>query len=55
MGRINNHVIDNGDVEVYPSKFPVESNYEYVPYPDTTPTKSIDDDEMDHILELFYS
>ena len=53
MGRLNNHAIDNGDVEVNPSDFPVESNYEYVPYPDTTPIKSIDDDEMDHLLKFF--
>ena len=44
MRRLNNHAIDNGDVEVNPSEFPVESNSESVTYPDTTPIKSIDDD-----------
>ena len=52
MGRLNNHSIDNGDIT---SDVPVESNYESVPDPDTTPIKSIDDDEMDHILEFFHS
>ena len=55
MGRLNHHTIDNGDVEFHPSKFSFESNSEYVPDPDTTNIKSIDDDEMDHILELFHS
>ena len=50
MGRLNHHSIDNGDVEVHPSEFPVEFNSESVPDPDTTPIKSIDDDEMDHLL-----
>ena len=55
MGRLNHHVIVNGDVDVLPSEFPVEYNPEYVPDPDTTLIKSIDDDEMDHLLELFNS
>ena len=50
MGRLNHHAIDNGDVEVHPSYFPVEFNSEYVPYPDTNPIKSIDDYEMDYLL-----
>ena len=50
MGRLNHHAIDNGDVEVLPSDIPSESNYESVPYPDTTPIKSIDHDAMDHFL-----
>ena len=54
MGRLNHHAIDNGDVDVHPSYFPVESNSESIPDPDTTPVKSIDDDEMDHILEFFH-
>ena len=54
MGRIINHAIDNGDIEFHPSEFPVESNSEYVPDPDTTPIKSIDDYEMDHLLEFFH-
>ena len=55
MGILNHHAIDNGEVEVHYSEFPVESNSEYVPDTYTTPIKSIDDDEMDHILELFNS
>ena len=50
MGRLNHHAIDTGEVEVSPSYFPVKYNSESVPYPDTTPIKSIDDDEMDHLL-----
>ena len=52
MGKLNHHAIDNGDIT---SDAPVESSYDSVPYPDTTPIKSIDDDEMDHLLELFHS
>ena len=52
MGKLNHHAIDNGDIN---SDVPVEYNYESVPDPDTTTIKSIDDDEMDHILELFHS
>ena len=55
MGRLNHHYIDNGDVEVQPSEFLVKSNSECVPDPDTTPIKSIDDDKMDRLLELFHS
>ena len=55
MGRLNHHTIDNGDVEVHPSYFPVESNSESVIDSYTTPIKSIDDDEMEHLLELFHS
>ena len=55
MGRLNHNVMYNGDVDVNPSYFPVESNSESVPDPDTTRTKSIDDDEMDHLLEFFHS
>ena len=55
MGRLNHHAIDNGDVEVYPSDFTVEFNSKYVPDLDTTRIKSIDDYEMEHLLELFNS
>ena len=54
-GIPNHHAIDNGDVKVCPSWLPVEYNSEYVTDPDTTTIKSIDDDAMDHILELFHS
>ena len=46
MVRMNHHAIANGDVEVHPSEFSVESNSEYDPDPDTTPIKPFDDDEM---------
>ena len=46
MWRLNHHAIDNGDVEIHHSEFPVEYNPEYVPDLDTNPIKSIDDDEM---------
>ena len=52
MGKLNHHAIDNGGIT---SDVPVESSYEYVPYPDTTSIKSIDDDEMGHLLEFFHS
>ena len=47
MGKLNHHAIDNSDIT---SEFPVESSYDSVPDPDITPIKSIDDDEMDHLL-----
>ena len=55
MQKLNHHAIDNGDIKIPTSYFPVESNSESFPDPDTTPIKSIDDDEMDHLLEFFYS
>ena len=55
MGRLNHHVIHNGDVEVHPSEFPVEFNSESIPDPDTPLIKSIEDDEMDHLLEFLHS
>ena len=54
MGRLNHHAIDNGDVEVHPSEFPLECNSESVPDPYNTMIKSIDDDEKDHLLELLH-
>ena len=55
MGKLNHHAIDNCDVKITTSEFPVDSKYDPVPYPYTTPIKSIDDGEMDHLLELFHS
>ena len=55
VGRLNHHAMDNGDVEVHPSEFPVEFNSESVPDPDTALIKSNDDDEMYHLLEFFHS
>ena len=43
MGKLNHHAIDNGDVKIPTSEFPVESKSESVPDPYTTPIKSIDD------------
>ena len=54
MGRLNHHAVDNGDVEVYPSYYPLESTSEYVPAGDNTKIKYIYDDEMDQLLELFH-
>ena len=39
MGRLNYNCIDNGDVKVHASDFPIEFNSELAPYPDTTPIK----------------
>ena len=50
--KLNHHAIDNGDIT---SDVLVESNYASGPDPDTTPIKSIDDDEMYHLLEFFHS
>ena len=55
MGKLNHHDIDNVDVEVHPSELTFESNSEYVTDTYTTMIKSIDDDEMDHLLELLHS
>ena len=55
MGRLNNHFVYNGDIEVQPTDFPAESNSESVPDPETALIKSMDDNEMTHILKLFYS
>ena len=55
IGRINHHDIDNGDVNVHPPEYPLKSNTESVTDLDTTPIKSIDDDEMYQLLELFHS
>ena len=50
MGILNHHVVDNGDAEVYPSEYPFQSTPDSVPYMDTTPVKSIDDYEMEQLL-----
>ena len=55
MWKLNHHAIDNGDVKITTSDVPVESNYDSVTDLDTTPIKSIDDYEMDHVLKLFHS
>ena len=55
MGILNHHAIYNGDDKIHTSAFPFEFNSVSVPDPDTNPIKSIDDDEMDHLLELFHS
>ena len=55
MWIINHRTVDNGDVEDHSLVFQVEFNSESVPDPYTTSIQSIDDDEMDHLLEFFYS
>ena len=55
MGRLNHHAIENGNVEVKPSKFPVEYNSESIPDLETNQIISIDDYEMNHLLEFFHS
>ena len=55
MVKLNHHAIDNGDIIIPTSDVLVESNYDSVPDPDTTPIKSIDDDEMERLLEFFHS
>ena len=55
MGRLNPRAIDNGDVKIPTSEFPVDSNYESVPDPDTNLIKLIDYDEMYPLLEFFHS
>ena len=37
MGKLNHHAINNGDIQIPTSDVPVESNYDSVPDPDTTP------------------
>ena len=54
-GRLNHRSIDNVDVGVHPSEFPVEAKSSSVPDLDTTLIKYIHNDEMDHLLELFHS
>ena len=51
MGKLNHHAIDNGDIN---SDIPVESSYDSIPDSDATPIKSIDDGEIDHLLEFFH-
>ena len=56
MEKINHHAIDYDDDEVQPSDYPPKSTSESFPDTDTTPIKSIDDDDdMDQLLELFHS
>ena len=54
MGRLNHGAINNSDVEVHASYFPAKYKSESIPDPFTTLIKSIDDDEIDHLLELFH-
>ena len=53
--KTNHHAIYNGDVKIPTSHVPVESKYDSVTDLDTTPIKSIYDDEIDCLLELFHS
>ena len=53
MWILNRHSIDNGGVDVYPLYYIFYHTSESVPDLDTTPIKSIDDDEMDQLLQSF--
>ena len=58
MGVLKHHIVDNDDVDIYPSDYPSEYPSpppppNYVTDPDNTLTKSIDDDEMNQLLEIF--
>ena len=46
MVSLTHHAVYNGVVDVYPSEYLFEYTSNSVPYPDTTPIKSIDDNEM---------
>ena len=54
MGKLNHHVIDNVDAKVYTLDFPFEFNSESVTDTENTMIRSIDDNEIDHLLELFH-
>ena len=51
-GRLNHHAVDNGDLDIYPTDYALKYGYDSVPEPYNTPIKSIDDDEMEQILQL---
>ena len=53
-GELNHHAIYNRNIKIPTSDVPVDSKYDSVTYPDTTPIKSINDDEMDNLLEFFH-
>ena len=55
VGKLDHHAIDNCDVKIPTSEFPVESNYDSVTDTYTTLIKYIDDNERDHLLEFFHS
>ena len=55
MGRLNYLSFDNGDVKVYTSYYSLKSTSDSFSYPDNTPVIPIDDDEMDHLPELYHS
>ena len=48
-GIISHRAILNGDIEVYTSDYPLEYTYDYITDLDNSPSKSIDDDEIDQI------
>ena len=55
MGKLNHHDIDNSDVKIPTSEFPVEYNSESVPDTDTILIKSNVYDDRDNLLDSFYS
>ena len=55
MGVLNHNDVDNGDVEVYCSEYPLEYTSDSVPYTYITESKSIGGDEMYQPLIWFNS
>ena len=55
MGKPNRHSVDNGNVELYPSVYPLGFTSESVPNTNNPPIMSIKDDYLDQLLELFQS
>ena len=47
--------LDTGDSEFYPSDYLLEYTSDYIPDLYNLPIKSIDDDELDQLLEFFHS
>ena len=54
MGRLNNYAFDHGYVGFYLSYYSLEHPHYSVPDPYNTLIKSIYDDEMYQLLELFH-
>ena len=54
MVILNHHSIDHGDVEIHTSNYLLEYTSGSVTDPDNTSIKSINNDKMDKLLELFY-
>ena len=55
MGRLNRHVVDNGDVDVYTTWYPLEYTSNYIPEPYNNTIKSTYDCLMYGLFYLFHS